>query len=262
MIIQPYQSRIDSDIECWPHDAAEHPVPPLPRHRAATCSPTATRYRRRTSSTSPTRACCSARRSAPPRCARARGPRCSPGSAPTRPACSASPTAATGSRHPERHIVHVLRDAGYWSGLIGEQHVSADPADVGYDHVVDLDSTKVRDVAPAATRLIAERARVGHSRSSCRSASSRPTASTSSRRPCATRSYSRPPENIVDTREHAARHGVVQGQRPVARPGRRHGAQRARGARARRQHAGHPDHRPRPGLSRRRRRRCTTAASA
>ena len=39
--------------------------------------------------------------------------------------------------HPERHIVHVLRDAGYWSGLIGEQHVSADPADVGYDHVVD-----------------------------------------------------------------------------------------------------------------------------
>ncbi len=30
-------------------------------------------------------------------------------------------------RHPERHIVHVLRDAGYWSGLIGEQHVSSDP---------------------------------------------------------------------------------------------------------------------------------------
>lgn len=60
--------------------------------------------------------------------------------------------------HPERHIVHVLRDAGYWSGLIGEQHVSADPSDVGYDHVEDLDTTKVRDVAPAATRLIAERA--------------------------------------------------------------------------------------------------------
>lgn len=30
--------------------------------------------------------------------------------------------------HPERHIVHVLREAGYRSGLIGEQHVSADPA--------------------------------------------------------------------------------------------------------------------------------------
>ncbi|UDY35163.1 sulfatase family protein [Dermatobacter hominis] len=59
--------------------------------------------------------------------------------------------------HPDRHVVHVLRDHGYWSGLIGEQHVSADPADVGYDHVEELDSTKVRDVAPAATRLIAER---------------------------------------------------------------------------------------------------------
>ncbi|MBO0729979.1 MAG: sulfatase, partial [Acidimicrobiaceae bacterium] len=60
--------------------------------------------------------------------------------------------------HPERHIVRVLRAAGYWSGLIGEQHVSADPADLDYDTVVDVDSNHVRDVAPAATRLIAERA--------------------------------------------------------------------------------------------------------
>ena len=71
------------------------------------------------------------------------------------------PPRATGSRHPERHIVHVLRSAGYWSGLIGEQHVSADPADLGYDRVVDLDTTKVHDVAPAATRLIARRAQAG-----------------------------------------------------------------------------------------------------
>ena len=61
-------------------------------------------------------------------------------------------------RHPERHIVNVLREAGYWTGLIGEQHVSADPGDLGYDHVVDLDSTRVSEVAPAATKLIAERA--------------------------------------------------------------------------------------------------------
>jgi N-sulfoglucosamine sulfohydrolase len=59
-------------------------------------------------------------------------------------------------RHPERHVVHVLRQSGYRSALIGEQHVSADPLDVGYDHVVSLDSTTVRDVAPAATRLIGE----------------------------------------------------------------------------------------------------------
>src|SRR3954453_22442347 len=60
--------------------------------------------------------------------------------------------------HPHRHIVHVLREAGYWSGLIGEQHVSVDPADVGYDEVVELDSSRVRNVAPAATELIATRA--------------------------------------------------------------------------------------------------------
>ncbi len=61
-------------------------------------------------------------------------------------------------QHPERHIVNVLRDAGYWTGLVGEQHVSADPGGLGYDHVVDLDSTRVSDVAPAATKLIGVRA--------------------------------------------------------------------------------------------------------
>lgn len=61
-------------------------------------------------------------------------------------------------RHPERHMVNVLREAGYWSGLVGEQHVSADPHDLGYDHVVDLDTTRVSEVAPAATKLIAQRA--------------------------------------------------------------------------------------------------------
>ena len=102
--------------------------------------------------------------------------------------------------HPERHVVHVLRDHGYWTGMIGEQHVSADPADVGYDHVEEVDSTKVRDVAPAATRLVAELAgseapfflsvgffethREYFEPSSIRDAL-----------------YSRPPDNIVDTPE-------------------------------------------------------------
>ena len=101
---------------------------------------------------------------------------------------------------PERHVVHVLRDHGYWTGMIGEQHVSADPADVGYDHVEEVDSTKVRDVAPAATRLIADLAgsetpffmsvgffethREYFEPSSIRDAL-----------------YSRPPDNIVDTAE-------------------------------------------------------------
>jgi N-sulfoglucosamine sulfohydrolase len=60
--------------------------------------------------------------------------------------------------HPERHIAKVLHDFGYWTGLVGEQHVSVEPDGLGYDHVVDLDSTRVSDVAPAATKLIGTRA--------------------------------------------------------------------------------------------------------
>jgi arylsulfatase A-like enzyme len=100
--------------------------------------------------------------------------------------------------HPERHIVHVLRDAGYWSGLIGEQHLSASPEEIGYDHVVELDTTKVRDVVPAATELIAQRANeaapfflsVGFFETH------REYFEPSSVRDAL---YSRPPENIVDT---------------------------------------------------------------
>jgi len=52
------------------------------------------------------------------------------------------------------HIVHTLRDAGYWSALIGEQHLSRDPAVLGYDHVVDIPTTHVETVAPATVELI------------------------------------------------------------------------------------------------------------
>src|ERR1700679_2374950 len=61
-------------------------------------------------------------------------------------------------RYPERHIVNVLRDAGYWTGLVGEQHVSADPGDLGYDEVVERHSTRVSALARPATNLIARRA--------------------------------------------------------------------------------------------------------
>ena len=53
-----------------------------------------------------------------------------------------------------RHIVHPLREAGYWSALIGEQHVSTDPTMLGYDHVVDIGTTKVHAIAPAALQLL------------------------------------------------------------------------------------------------------------
>jgi arylsulfatase A-like enzyme len=53
-----------------------------------------------------------------------------------------------------RHVVHPLREAGYWSGLVGEQHLSLDPAELGYDDVVDVGTTRVEAVAPAAGRLL------------------------------------------------------------------------------------------------------------
>jgi N-sulfoglucosamine sulfohydrolase len=54
------------------------------------------------------------------------------------------------------HVVHSLREAGYWSGLIGEQHLSADPETLGYDRVADIDTTHVETVAPAAVALLRE----------------------------------------------------------------------------------------------------------
>jgi N-sulfoglucosamine sulfohydrolase len=57
------------------------------------------------------------------------------------------------------HLTHTLRRHGYWTGLVGEQHISTDPGIIGYDHVVDVDDTHVETVAPAAARLLDERPR-------------------------------------------------------------------------------------------------------
>ena len=83
------------------------------------------------------------------------------------------------------HLVHPLRDAGYHSVLIGEQHISEDPGVIGYDEVIEVDSHHAGDVAPIGDRG----ARGGAaSRSSCRSGSSRPTGSSRRRPRSATRS--------------------------------------------------------------------------
>jgi N-sulfoglucosamine sulfohydrolase len=55
------------------------------------------------------------------------------------------------------HIVNTLRKAGYWSALIGEQHISKRPDVIGYDRVVKVPTTHVSSIAPIARRLIAER---------------------------------------------------------------------------------------------------------
>src|SRR6478609_10825854 len=54
----------------------------------------------------------------------------------------------------DHHLVHTLHQAGYTTTLIGEQHVSADPADIGFDEVVELDSSQARHVAPAAAERL------------------------------------------------------------------------------------------------------------
>jgi N-sulfoglucosamine sulfohydrolase len=53
-----------------------------------------------------------------------------------------------------QHIVHTLHDAGYWTGLVGEQHISKRPDVIGYDHVVKVPKNHVEAVAPIAIDLI------------------------------------------------------------------------------------------------------------
>jgi len=55
----------------------------------------------------------------------------------------------------EHHIVRTLRkQAGYYSALIGLQHIAKDPHTIGYDHVQVFPGNHVEDVAPAAVRFL------------------------------------------------------------------------------------------------------------
>ncbi|MEA2469297.1 MAG: N-sulfoglucosamine sulfohydrolase [Thermoleophilaceae bacterium] len=53
-----------------------------------------------------------------------------------------------------QHILHTLREAGYRSELIGEQHVSEDLDMLGYDEVHRVARTNVELVAPEAVRVL------------------------------------------------------------------------------------------------------------
>ena len=44
------------------------------------------------------------------------------------------------------HIVHTLHDLGYWSALIGEQHISKKPDVIGYDEVYKIPTNHTDDV--------------------------------------------------------------------------------------------------------------------
>src|ERR671927_1199751 len=52
------------------------------------------------------------------------------------------------------HIVNTLRKAGYWSALIGEQHISKRPDIIGYDRVVKISTSHTDDVVPVTLDLL------------------------------------------------------------------------------------------------------------
>jgi N-sulfoglucosamine sulfohydrolase len=56
------------------------------------------------------------------------------------------------------HIVHTLHDVGYRTTLVGEQHISKEPGQIGYDRVIKMDTSRVDDVAPMAVELLREAA--------------------------------------------------------------------------------------------------------
>ena len=53
-----------------------------------------------------------------------------------------------------QHIIHTLRKAGYYTALIGEEHLSKDPNASGYDQVSRVEGYRAELVAPAAVELL------------------------------------------------------------------------------------------------------------
>jgi len=53
-----------------------------------------------------------------------------------------------------QHIVHTLRGGGYYSVLIGEQHIAKRPEVIGFDRVEKIETTHVESVAPVARRTL------------------------------------------------------------------------------------------------------------
>ena len=52
------------------------------------------------------------------------------------------------------HLVHILREVGYYSVLVGEQHISKEPGTIGYDRVFKIETSHVSSVAPIAIDIL------------------------------------------------------------------------------------------------------------
>ena len=156
------------------------------------------------------------------------------------------------------HIVHTLRDAGYHSVLIGEQHISKEPDVIGYDEVVKIATTRATDVAPVTIDML----RGLPDRPFFLSVGFFETHREFFRPEEGEERYVAPPPNLPDTpetrRDMAAFNasarsldagvGAVLDEIDALGPARRH--------------ARHLHHRPRAGVPRARRPRSPTAASA
>ena len=53
-----------------------------------------------------------------------------------------------------QHLLHTLRKAGYYSALIGEEHLAKDRRAMGYDTVIGIEGFYATVVAPAAIQLL------------------------------------------------------------------------------------------------------------
>lgn len=51
-------------------------------------------------------------------------------------------------------MVHPLKEGGYRTILVGEQHISRDPHVIGYDEVIELSDNYAKRVAPSALEAI------------------------------------------------------------------------------------------------------------
>lgn len=55
-----------------------------------------------------------------------------------------------------QHIIHTLRQVGYTSALAGIQHLTTEPEQIGYDHLLPAADRTARTVAPAAVKFLDE----------------------------------------------------------------------------------------------------------
>src|SRR2546421_7605889 len=57
---------------------------------------------------------------------------------------------------PGQHILHTLHKEGYYTALIGEEHLSKDPTTMGYDRVSKLEGYQADIVAPTAIDMLSD----------------------------------------------------------------------------------------------------------